>query len=480
MTQETEVGEARTFLAAAISALGDLMPALSTDPALLARGRKWLAELTRLQGRLQPASMAQSPLAAADLRASVEAVVGDMRAGLPAEWQKQEAGADLDIIRAQLDAAVAAAASGNWAAAETARLDAYSLLESGTEARIAVFNPELKARLEDLLWHGQHPAGLARLIEQQAPAAEFGAARAALETALAETGRILGTEVAPAAVATNAGIIVFREGLEAVLILAALMGSLRKGTLVRLRRPMWLGAGAAFAATAVTWFVMQRTLSLLGQYGEKLEAVVSLVAIGVLLLIMNWFFHQVYWTDRMAAFQKTKHSLTHGTPAEQERAQRAQWWGLAVLGFTSIYREGFETVLFLQSLVLQSGAAPVLGGTAAGLAAVIGVGVLVFRWQAKLPMKKLLVWTGLLICAVLGVMVGNTVHTLQLVGWLPVHPLPFQLPAWAGLWLGLHSTWEGAVLQVAAVAAVIGSFFAAEALKERELRAKQQGAAMSP
>ena len=78
--------------------------------------------------------------------------------------------------------------------------------------------------------------------------------------------------------------------------------------------------------------------------------------------------------------------------------------GLTLLGFTSIYREGFETVLFLQSLVLQSGNAPVLSGTALGLAAVIGVGVLVFSLQAKLPMKKLLVWTGMMICAVLAIM----------------------------------------------------------------------------
>ncbi|WP_353885741.1 hypothetical protein, partial [uncultured Deinococcus sp.] len=81
-------------------------------------------------------------------------------------------------------------------------------------------------------------------------------------------------------------------------------------------------------------------------------------------------------------------------------------------------------------------------------------------------------------CAVLAVMVGNTVHTLQLVGWLPVHPLPLDLPAWMGLWFGLHGTWEGVVLQVASVVAVIGSFYAAEALKKRELRAKRGAAAI--
>ncbi|MDV6373450.1 FTR1 family iron permease [Deinococcus arenicola] len=470
VTQEVEVNEARTFLGGAVSALADIAPLLSNQDT----ARTLSADFASLNASLTTQAMKDQPQPPAEVETRVNALLGSVKAAFPADWQKADAGADLDVVRTQLDAVVAAAGAGEWAAAETARLDAYALLESGTEARIAVFNPELKAHLENLVWNGTAPAGLATLIKKQAPEGDFKATRAELQATLKDIAKILGTEIAPAAVATNAGIIVFREGLEAVLILAALMGSLRRDSVRHLRRPMWLGAAAAFGATAVTWFVMQGALSLLGRYGEKLEAVVSLVAIGVLLLIMNWFFHQVYWTDRMASFQKHKHELTHGGGV-----LRAQWWGLAVLGFTSIYREGFETTLFLQSLVLQAGAASVLGGTAVGLALVIGVGMAVFKWQAKLPMKKLLIWTGGLIAAVLAVMVGNTVHTMQLVGWLPVHPLPFGLPANLGLWLGLHATWEGVILQVGSVAAVIGSFFAAEALKTRELRQRQQGVAVS-
>ncbi|QFP78361.1 iron permease [Deinococcus sp. AJ005] len=469
VTQEVEVNEARTFLGGAVSALADIAPLLPAQDA----ARSLSADFASLNASLSPQAMKAQPIIPAEVETKVSTLLGNVRSAFPADWQKADAGADLDVVRTQLDAVVAAAGAGEWAAAETARLDAYALLESGTEARIAVFNPELKAHLENLMWNGTAPAGLAALIKKQAPAGEFKTTRAELQATLKDIAKILGTEVAPAAVATNAGIIVFREGLEAVLILAALMGSLRRDSVRHLRRPMWLGAAAAFGATAITWFVMQGALSLLGRYGEKLEAVVSVVAIGVLLLIMNWFFHQVYWTDRMASFQKHKHELTTGGSV-----LKAQWWGLAVLGFTSIYREGFETTLFLQSLVLQAGAASVLGGTAVGLALVIGVGMAVFKWQAKLPMKKLLIWTGGLIAVVLAVMVGNTVHTMQLVGWLPVHPLPFELPANLGLWLGLHATWEGVLLQIGSVAAVIGSFFTAEALKTRELRQRQRGAAV--
>jgi high-affinity iron transporter len=80
--------------------------------------------------------------------------------------------------------------------------------------------------------------------------------------------------------------------------------------------------------------------------------------------------------------------------------------------------------------------------------------------------------TGVLILAVLVVMVGKTVQTLQVVGWIPVHPIAdLQLPYWAGLWLGLFPTWEGLGAQAAAIALVLGSYFLAEQLRARRRRA---------
>ena len=106
--------------------------------------------------------------------------------------------------------------------------------------------------------------------------------------------------------------------------------------------------------------------------------------------------------------------------------------GLAMLGFSSVYREGFETTLFLQALVLEAGMPPVLGGVAIGLAATIAVGLVTMALERKLPYKKMLMATGLLITWVLVVMAGTTVQTLQVVGWLPVHPVEgLRLPYWA-------------------------------------------------
>ena len=93
------------------------------------------------------------------------------------------------------------------------------------------------------------------------------------------------------------------------------------------------------------------------------------------------------------------------------------------LGFSSVYREGFETVLFLQALTLEAGAFTVLQGVALGFAAVVAVFLLVIALERRLPHKKMLVATGVLITWVLVVLVGQTVQTMQEVGWVAVTPV---------------------------------------------------------
>jgi high-affinity iron transporter len=262
------------------------------------------------------------------------------------------------------------------------------------------------------------------------------------------------------AVASNAGIIVFREGLEAVIILASLMGSMKAGEGRKFRPAMWWGAGLALLATAATWMLARSLLLMLARYGEKLEAVVSLVALGMLLLITNWFFHKSYWNDWIASFHARKKRLFSG--------EAGLALGLVTLGFTSVYREGFETVLFLQALVLEAGPGQVFAGVACGLAATLLVGWITFKMQNRLPYKDMLVITGVLIGGVLLVMVGKTVHVLQVVGWLPTGAIAgLGLPYWLGMWFGLYPTWIGLAAQVAAGGFVLGSYYVAEGLRRR-------------
>lgn len=460
VTKDLEITEAVTFRSSAASAWNDL------EPLLINQNRAAVGEIrglfSELEAGLSAASQRDNPPTAEAVQAATNELNSKLQAVIPAEWRKSDPAGDLDVIRQQLKALKSAVAAKSYGLAETARVDAYALLESGSEARLRVFTPQLALDIESLFWNNPEPKGLARLIRDKATPGEVQKSVGALEAKLGEASRFLSADAAPAAVLTNAAVIVFREGLEAVLILAALLGSLKRPEVRRFRRPLWAGAGLAVVGTGITWFAVQGLLTQFARFGERLEAVVSIVAIAVLLVIMNWFFHNVYWTDRLAGFHQQKHRLLGA-----DVGQRA---GLVLLGLTALYREGFETVLFLQSLVLQSDAATVLEGSALGLLGTGAVGVGVFLLQARLPYKRMLVLTGVLICAVLFVMVGNTVRVLQLVGWLPIHPLPAEFPYWLGLWAGTYATWEGLTLQAVAVTAVVGSYFAAEGLKTRRLR----------
>ena len=148
----------------------------------------------------------------------------------------------------------------------------------------------------------------------------------------------------------------------------------------------------------------------------------------------------------------------------------AQVIGLVVLGLTSVYREGFETVLFLQSLELSAGTATVLEGAGLGLAMTLAVAVPTFALQRKLPYKRMLVVTGVMIGFVLVVMVGQTARTMQGTGWIPITPIDVDPPYWLGLWFGVYPTWETIGAQVAAMAFVIGSYVLAREVRVRRPR----------
>ncbi len=462
VTSDLEMREAATFFSGAQAAFDDLRDLLAARNA--EQTAALVAHFTELDNQIQHAISGQEVVAPATVDATIAAINSQLQTTMPEAWLRRDNSADFDVIQTALDNMEAAVASGDYALAESARIDAYAILESGPEARIQAFAAQYKAPLEDLFWYGQgEEAGLAYLINEQADLATIQRSRTALNTQLNAAQAAVSGNSSPFALATNAGIIVFREGLEAVLILASLMAGFKSLEKRRLRRPMWWGAVGAGVASVLTWLLAQGVMTSLARYGEKLEAIVSLIAIAVLLLITNWFFHQNYWTDHIAGLHSKKKGLVGGSAG--------QWLGLAMLGFTSVYREGFETVLFLQALVLEGGLAIVVLGTLIGLAATMLIGLVIFRLQVRMPYKKMLIVTGVFIGIVLLTMVGNTVHVLQLVGWMPLHPIRFiTLPYWSGMWFGLYATWEGVILQVISGAFVIGSYFLAEQMQKRTLK----------
>jgi high-affinity iron transporter len=272
---------------------------------------------------------------------------------------------------------------------------------------------------------------------------------------------------ATTAVATmNIGILVFREGLECILVLAAITASMT-GDQRAQRRPVAAGATVGLLASLATWGLAAIAIDRLTQSIPALDiqAATGLLAIVVLLLVMNWFFHRLYWTGWIKAHNQRKRTLVERSAANAS-AQKKLLLGLALLGFTSLYREGFEVVLFLQSYRLDLGGSVVLGGVLFGLAGAVIIGVLTFVAQTKLPYRQMLVFTGILLGAVLLVMVGEQAQEMQLAHWIPTTPIPrlaSVTPNWMGLWFSVFPTVETLFAQGAAAALVIGSYVAARA-----------------
>src|SRR5438067_427620 len=227
------------------------------------------------------------------------------------------------------------------------------------------------------------------------------------------------------------------------------------------RKPVMSGAAIAFLATLATWFV---AVGIMKQLSENvpalhLQAATGLLAVIVLLVIMNWFFHKIYWGGWIRAHNRRRKSLLDAATSNSRLR-----WGLILLGFTSLYREGFEVVLFLQSYHLRLGGAVVLKGALLGFVLTAMVAVLTFVLQQRLPYRKMLITTGILLGVVLLVMVGEQAQEMQLAHWIStteITSLKNYMPPWMGLWFAVFPTVETLVAQLIAAVLVIGSYYAA-------------------
>lgn len=467
VTTPFEITEGIAFVDAAQSALNDLSPELEKlDPEGLADLEAALDETAAYLDDANEGGTVVPIETIEDVHDRTSSLIDQ---SFPAEWKESSDEADYDLIQISLDQMEAAVSAGQPQTAEQARLTAYAFFEFGPEIKLKAFDPGLTTEIEGLMWYGARGFdGLASQIANDAGAREIRTTRLELDEALEDAQAKTGEGESATTVITNSALIVFREGLEAILIIAAITASMI-GTKRELRRPILRGALLAVPASIALFFVAILILDSLSQYGEKLEAVVGIVAICVLLLVLNWFFHKVYWTEWIKGHrERSKELLAEGVGAAGAAAGTIT--GLYLLGFTSVFREGFETVLFLQSLQLSSGTGIVLGGVTLGLLATAVVGYATFALERKLPYKRLLIVTGVLIALVLIVLVGNTVRTLQGVGWLPITPLDVEFPLWMGTWLGIFPTVESLVAQAGAFAFVIGSYFAAEWVRKRNVR----------
>jgi high-affinity iron transporter len=296
---DIEIQEAITFLDGAQAAFTDLRPSLNLqDPAAADRLSDQLAALDRTLAEANSRSAIAEPDAVEAQAGAVEETSRDL---FPAEWLRAGGEADFDVGR------LAAGADGGRRRRRAVRAGRVGpprgvrhLRRGAGEAAAGVLAEPGQGDRAVVLAGRRRDGRPGQLISGEAPVPGGQPLAAALVRQLDEARQRLGAgSSASGAVIFNAASIVLPRGLEAILILASLLASMT-GANRRLKRPLTVGATLALVVTAVL-FVLARTVLLsLSEYGEKVEAIVSVVAIGVLLLVMNWFFHKVYWTKWIA------------------------------------------------------------------------------------------------------------------------------------------------------------------------------------
>ena len=361
-------------------------------------------------------------------------------------------------VRDALNNSLAAAQAGHWQEAESLRLDAYTSFDSEIEARVMPRNPELAVRTERSFLDGLGgEPGIKALLDRGAPMAQLSPAYEATLKNVDTCVALLKVSLSPATIAFTTFTIIAREGLEAIVILAALLAGLRGAENLRIRHGIVQGALLGVVASGLTFWLSQTIVRSLLRFGEKLEAIVSVLAVIILLMVTNWVFHKMYWVGWNARLRDLSKSA---------KAVRAPFWEISALlgvGFLTVYREGFETTIFMQSLVLEGSGGSVLAGALAGFGFIGAIGTLIMVFGAKLPYRKLLVFTGVLVVSIMVTFMGSAVRLFQTVSWLPVHPLPhLTLPNWLGVWFGLYPSWEGLLIPPLALVYVAGAWLYAK------------------
>lgn len=352
--------------------------------------------------------------------------------------QFAEVRARIAEARGLVDDAVAAAAAGDrdraYAIARTAYLDHFELAEVPLRLR----DPNLVLDLEFSF------AKLRNGIRDGAPLSEIRRNAAEIRSGLVDVDRTLADKgfAAPLLAFIFSFAILFREGVEVVLLLAILLGSLSAGRASGYRKPLAGGVAAALVATAATWLLTTLVLEIAPVQRELLEGVTAVAAVAVLFTVSFWLVSRLdhkHWLEFMRA--RVASAISAGSAA-----------AFAGLGFTAVYREGFETVLFYQALAIFAKGLMlyVVLGFLAAVVGLAGVAYAVLKLGKRLPVKSMLMAGASILLLLSVTFAGNAVRSLQGADWVSVTPVDgdwARLPVFVAELTGIHPTREGLTVQ---------------------------------
>jgi high-affinity iron transporter len=356
-----------------------------------------------------------------------------------AQVSPEEGVAELERARALVARSVSLYEGGNaeaaYEAARNAYLDHFEFVEIPLRVRDEALTLELE---EDFAILRNQIQGAGAVSEVEATAAELSRGLDRVERRLSDPGL-----AAPLLAAISAFIILFREGFEAVLVIAAILGYLEASRSGHYRGAVLRGVAAAAIATVVTFLVAGLVFSLAPVERELLEAGTALLAVAVLFYVSFWLVSRLE-QRRWMEFVKAKVWAAAGTGSSL---------ALAGVGFTAVYREGFETVLFYQALLSFAEGLElwVAAGTAVAAILLGAVGWLIFRAGKRLPVKAFMTTAVVMVMALSVAFIGNAVRALQEAAMIPVTFLSGvpQLPIFLAELTGWHPTSQTLLAQAA-------------------------------
>ena len=309
-----------------------------------------------------------------------------------------------------------------------AYLDGFEMAEPTLFAEDASFGRSLEGRFTEFR----------NAIKQGVPASQVQKQHQELEAWLDEATQLLTRADSFSGYYSfvNSALIIFREGLEAALILAAILAMLRVVGATGAVRYIHLGWILALIVGGLTWLATQTVVTLSGQHRESLEGFITVFAAVVLFYVGYWL-HTRAETKKWQAFIRAK---------VQDIVSTKRMFALFSISFFAVYREALEVVLFYQALWLQSqqSRGAVVWGFVSGLILLLAATFAIFKLGLRLPLKYFFGATGTLLYIMAFIFAGNGIKELQAAGWLPSTPLTFppQVPL-----LGIYPTLETLVAQ---------------------------------
>jgi len=359
------------------------------------------------------------------LRAHPEAVT-EVRAG------------SLSVAHDKLQASAAAYAAGDREGAKKLALSAYLDGFEPVEPALAARDATLMGRIEAEM------GNLRAMIGRGEPVAAVKDQVAVLDTLFSDAEEVLSPDAAStASTFIGAFTILLREGVEALLIVVAMIAFLRKADRGEMVRHVHSGWVVALIAGGITWAIATFFIGVSGASRELTEGFGSLFAAVVLLSVGIWMHGKSQAGEWQRYINETLGKVL----------SRSSAWFLFGLAFIVVYREVFETILFYAALTAQGSGAVILAGAGSAIVLLGVIAWVMLRFSAKLPVSEFFKYSSALIAVLAVVLAGKGVAALQEAGMIDIAPLA-QIPRIPVL--GLFPTWEsvGAQLLTLAIVAV--------------------------